>query len=181
MIEPEEGRKYDNIKAVQKSRFGCFASFRARKKNALGACIEAHNAQPCAMSSTKPLIIVANAFERERKLALQTPARIMWTRGELNDLLGCYGRHVAAGTWRDYAIDDGPEHASFSVFRHSSEASGGYFPSTIHRVINPTGKASDKSRISLPLFLHPRPDVVLSERYTADEYLNERLRELGVK
>ena len=73
------------------------------------------------MSSSKPLIIVANAFERERKLALQTPARIMWTRGELNDLLGCYGRHVAAGTWRDYAIDDGPEHASFSVFRHSSE------------------------------------------------------------
>ena len=121
MIEPEEGRKYDNIKAVQKSRLGCFASFRARQKNALGACIEAHNAQPCAMSSSKPLIIVANAFERERKLARQTPARIMWTRGELNDLLGCYGRHVAAGTWRDYAIDDGPEHASFSVFRHSSE------------------------------------------------------------
>ncbi|WP_343822439.1 2OG-Fe(II) oxygenase family protein [Psychrosphaera haliotis] len=61
------------------------------------------------------------------------------------------------------------------------EASGGYFPSTIHRVINPEGADRSKSRISLPLFLHPRPDVVLSDRYTAGEYLDERLRELGVK
>jgi isopenicillin N synthase-like dioxygenase len=61
------------------------------------------------------------------------------------------------------------------------EASGGYFPSTIHRVVNPEGEDMTKSRISLPLFLHPRPDVVLSERYTAGSYLDERLRELGVK
>lgn len=60
------------------------------------------------------------------------------------------------------------------------EASGGYFPSTTHRVINPAGADMSKSRISLPLFLHPRPDVVLSERHTADSYLKERLRELGV-
>ena len=79
------------------------------------------NAQPLDMSPSKPLIVVANAFERERTLARQAPARIMWTRAELTDLLGCYGRHVAAGIWRDYAIDDGTEHASFSVFRHSSE------------------------------------------------------------
>lgn len=60
------------------------------------------------------------------------------------------------------------------------EASGQYFPSTTHRVINPAGADMSKSRISLPLFLHPRPDVVLSERHTADSYLKERLRELGV-
>jgi isopenicillin N synthase-like dioxygenase len=60
------------------------------------------------------------------------------------------------------------------------EASAGYFPSTSHRVINPAGSDMSKSRISLPLFLHPRPDVVLSERHTADSYLKERLRELGV-
>ncbi|WJG08812.1 2OG-Fe(II) oxygenase family protein [Aliiglaciecola sp. LCG003] len=60
------------------------------------------------------------------------------------------------------------------------EASGGYFPSTTHRVVNPDGADMSKSRISLPLFLHPRPDVVLSERHTADSYLKERLRELGV-
>jgi len=34
--------------------------------------------------------------------------------------------------------------------------------------------------MSLPLFVHPRPDVVLSERHTAASYLNERLSELGV-
>ncbi len=59
------------------------------------------------------------------------------------------------------------------------EASQGYFPSTTHRVINPEGSDKSKSRISLPLFLHPRKDVVLSDRYTAWEYLQERLRELG--
>lgn len=60
------------------------------------------------------------------------------------------------------------------------EASGHYFPSTTHRVVNPEGTDTSKSRISLPLFLHPRPDVVLSDKYTAKQYLNERLRELGV-
>lgn len=60
------------------------------------------------------------------------------------------------------------------------EATDRYYPSTTHRVINPEGARKDKSRISLPLFLHPRPDVRLSERYTADEYLKQRLRELGV-
>lgn len=60
------------------------------------------------------------------------------------------------------------------------EASDGYFPSTTHRVINPEGADKAKSRISLPLFLHPKPDVVLSEKYTAHSYLMERLRELGL-
>lgn len=61
------------------------------------------------------------------------------------------------------------------------EASGGYFPSTTHRVVNPSGKSSSKSRISLPLFLHPCSDVKLSEKHTQASYLFERLRELGVK
>lgn len=59
-----------------------------------------------------------------------------------------------------------------------AEASSQHYPSTVHRVLNPQGDAARKSRISLPLFLHPRPDVVLSHRYTADSYLKERLREL---
>lgn len=60
------------------------------------------------------------------------------------------------------------------------EASGHYYPSTSHRVINPEGQDQSRSRISLPLFLHPKPEVVLSDKYTADSYLKERLRELGV-
>jgi isopenicillin N synthase-like dioxygenase len=60
------------------------------------------------------------------------------------------------------------------------EASAGYFPSTTHRVINPLGADQTMSRISLPLFLHPNPEVVLSARHTAKSYLKERLKELGV-
>ena len=60
------------------------------------------------------------------------------------------------------------------------EASSGYFPSTIHRVINPK-KTQNLSRYSIPLFLHPRPEVILSDRYTADSYLLERLKEIGLK
>ena len=52
---------------------------------------------------------------------------------------------------------------------------------TSHRVLNPTGVAARKSRISLPLFLHPRRDIVLSERYTVGSYFAERMRELSRK
>jgi isopenicillin N synthase-like dioxygenase len=61
------------------------------------------------------------------------------------------------------------------------EASGKYYPSTVHRVLNPTGESAKKSRISLPLFLHPRREVVLSERYTVETYFNERMEELRGK
>jgi isopenicillin N synthase-like dioxygenase len=60
------------------------------------------------------------------------------------------------------------------------EATGGYFPSTIHRVVNPEGSAARGRRLSLPLFLHPRPDVILSARHSAGSYLQQRLEELGV-
>ncbi|NVK00474.1 MAG: isopenicillin N synthase family oxygenase [Oceanospirillaceae bacterium] len=59
------------------------------------------------------------------------------------------------------------------------EASGGYFPSTTHRVVNPDS-AANVSRYSIPMFVHPRPDARLSERYTAGEYLQQRLREIGL-
>ena len=59
------------------------------------------------------------------------------------------------------------------------EASGHYYPSTVHRVLNPTGAAARKPRVSLPLFLHPRREIVLSERYTVGSYFEERMRELS--
>lgn len=61
------------------------------------------------------------------------------------------------------------------------EATGGYYKSTTHRVANPVGESARRSRVSLPVFLQPRAEVVLSSRYTAGSYLDERLRELGVK
>lgn len=82
------------------------------------------------------------------------------------------------GSWIDVPCDFG--NLIVNIGDMLQEASGGYFPSTTHQVINPEGQDQSKSRISLPLFLHPKPEVVLSERYTADSYLNERLAELGV-
>lgn len=61
------------------------------------------------------------------------------------------------------------------------EASGGYFKSTTHRVVNPTGHGATISRYSMPMFIHPHSTVRLSDKYTAGEYLDERLRELGLK
>ncbi|XHS78203.1 isopenicillin N synthase family dioxygenase [Burkholderiaceae bacterium UC74_6] len=83
------------------------------------------------------------------------------------------------GNWYDVPCDFGT--LTINIGDMLQEASQGYYPSTQHRVMNPTGEGAKRSRVSLPLFLHPRPDVILSDRYTADAYLQERLRELGVK
>src|SRR5437763_14054556 len=50
-----------------------------------------------------------------------TPPRVTFDRRELNRILGLYGRKVAAGEWRDYAIDFLRDRAVFSVFRRTSE------------------------------------------------------------
>jgi hypothetical protein len=48
--------------------------------------------------------------------------RVFFERRELTRLLSLYGRMVAAGEWRDYAIDGLSESAVFSVYRRASEA-----------------------------------------------------------
>jgi hypothetical protein len=48
-------------------------------------------------------------------------ARVFFERRELERLLRLYGRMVAAGEWRDYAIDGLADSAVFSVFRRASE------------------------------------------------------------
>jgi Protein of unknown function (DUF2794) len=47
--------------------------------------------------------------------------RVTFDRRELTRLFGLYGRQVAAGEWRDYAIDFLKDRAVFSVFRRASE------------------------------------------------------------
>ena len=71
-----------------------------------------------------------------------------------------------------------------------------YLPSTTHRVRNPDGQRATFSRYSMPFFLHLRSDFAFEtlpqcitaenpDRYphsiTADDYLQERLREIGLK
>jgi len=67
--------------------------------------------------------------------------------------------------------------------------------STTHRVINPPRELWGTSRYSIPFFLHPQSNMSLAclsscvsssspklyEDYTAGQYLDERLREIGLK
>jgi len=54
---------------------------------------------------------------------VRTPpsSQVTFSRRELNRILDLYGRKVAAGEWRDYAIDFMKDRAVFSVFRRASE------------------------------------------------------------
>jgi hypothetical protein len=54
--------------------------------------------------------------------SVSEPARqIAFNRQELTAILAVYGRKVATGEWRDYAIDLNRDKAVFSIFRRSSE------------------------------------------------------------
>jgi isopenicillin N synthase-like dioxygenase len=82
------------------------------------------------------------------------------------------------GNWIDVPLDPGA--LAINVGDMLEMATGGYYASTIHRVVNPMGNEARKSRFSLPLFLHPRADVRLSGRHTAGSFLRERLGEIGL-
>jgi len=49
------------------------------------------------------------------------PEQVTFHKTELREIVGLYGRMVAAGEWRDYAISFLSEVAVFSVFRRASE------------------------------------------------------------
>ncbi len=49
------------------------------------------------------------------------PSQIVFDRAELTRILDLYGRMVAAGHWRDYALDMGRDAAMFSAFRRATE------------------------------------------------------------
>ena len=83
-----------------------------------------------------------------------------------------------AGNW--HAVPCDPGMIAINCGDMLEMASGGYFPSTIHRVVNPE-KTESGARFSMPMFLHPRPEVVLKPGTTADDFLQERLREIGLK
>ncbi|HUI15352.1 MAG TPA: DUF2794 domain-containing protein [Xanthobacteraceae bacterium] len=52
---------------------------------------------------------------------LAPASEVTFSRRELDRILRLYGRKVAAGEWRDYAIDFMKDRAVFSVFRRASE------------------------------------------------------------
>jgi isopenicillin N synthase-like dioxygenase len=84
----------------------------------------------------------------------------------------------AAGNWHDIACDAGM--ITINNGDMLAMASDNFYPSTTHRVMNPDAKQNE-SRYSMPMFLHPRSDVDLKPGITADNYLQQRLREIGLK
>jgi isopenicillin N synthase-like dioxygenase len=82
------------------------------------------------------------------------------------------------GNWHDVACN--PDTIIVNAGDMLQMCTQGYYRSTTHRVINPVGEAAKQSRLSMPLFLHPHPQVRLSATHTQKSYLQERLRELGL-
>jgi isopenicillin N synthase-like dioxygenase len=83
-----------------------------------------------------------------------------------------------AGRWHEVPCDPG------SIVVNNGDmlqmATRGLYRSTTHRVVNPHGPGAKLPRYSMPLFLHPRSEVRLSEKHTAGSYLKERLEEIGL-
>lgn len=63
------------------------------------------------------------------------PELVRFDRRELSLILRVYGRQVATGEWRDYAIDFGRERAVFAILRRAGEA-------PLYRIEKDPGRAS---------------------------------------
>ena len=76
------------------------------------------------MSETEPIVLplaLKAGGDASLSEALSRRGGIAFDRRELSQILDIYGRKVASGEWRDYAIDTLREKAVFSVFRRASE------------------------------------------------------------
>lgn len=100
---------------------------------------------------------------------------------------------LSQGSWMP--IIPGDNEIVINVGDMLQRLTNNYLKSTTHRVVNPPREAWHLPRLSIPFFLHPRSEVDLScleqcisesaplayPPITAGEYLNERLREIGLK
>ncbi|MBA6156987.1 isopenicillin N synthase family oxygenase [Tenacibaculum sp. S7007] len=112
-------------------------------------------------------------------------------------LMGAQGKGLQVqdhdGVWHDAIAE--PDELMINVGDMLSRHSNNKLKSTIHRVTNPPKEMWGTSRYSIPFFMHPVSDMKLDvldkcidennpkqfEDITAGEFLNERLRELGLK
>ena len=100
---------------------------------------------------------------------------------------------TASGEWQEIVPEN--DEIVINVGDMLQRLTNNYLKSTTHRVVNPPRAEWDKPRLSIPFFLHPRPEMelnVLESTVTADRpqaydaitaggYLDERLREIGLK
>ena len=112
-------------------------------------------------------------------------------------LMGAQGRGLQVqnhnGEWIDAIAE--PDELMINVGDMLSRHTNNKLKSTIHRVINPPRELWGTSRYSIPFFMHPISEMKLNvlesciddanpkqfEDITAGEFLDERLRELGLK
>ena len=77
------------------------------------------------LSDSDPIILRPPSAGNITRITSSTSTRskrpVCFDRHELNIILNVYGRRVAAGEWRDYALDMEKDRAVFSIFRRSSE------------------------------------------------------------
>lgn len=111
-------------------------------------------------------------------------------------LMGAHGKGLQVqnheGEWIDAIAE--PDELMINVGDMLSRHSNNKLKSTIHRVVNPPKELWGTSRYSIPFFMHPVSEMKLDvlencvdennpkqfEDITAGEFLNERLRELGL-
>jgi isopenicillin N synthase-like dioxygenase len=111
-------------------------------------------------------------------------------------LMGAQGKGLQVqdheGVWHDAIAQ--PDELMINVGDMLSRHSNNKLKSTIHRVVNPPRELWGTSRYSIPFFMHPISDMKLNvlescindenpkqfDDITAGEFLNERLRELGL-
>ena len=112
-------------------------------------------------------------------------------------LMGAQGRGLQvqnnAGEWIDAIAE--PDELMINVGDMLSRHTNNKLKSTIHRVINPPKELWGTSRYSIPFFMHPISEMKLDvldscvddknpkqfDDITAGQFLDERLRELGLK
>ena len=92
------------------------------------------------------------------------------------------------GEWRDIAAPPGT--LVCNIGDMLARLTGGRLPSTSHRVVNPSPERARHARYSTPFFLHFRPDYLIEALpdspqpveppITADAFLRQRLREIGL-
>ena len=68
------------------------------------------------MGDVEPIAFPGGRGSRSLK-----PPLVTFDRRELDRILDLYGRKVAAGEWRDYAISFFKDRAIFSIFRRTAE------------------------------------------------------------
>lgn len=78
------------------------------------------------------------------------------------------------GTWYDVPHEENSIVVNIGDMLQLS--SRGKYRSTTHRVVNPSDSRSD--RISMPMFVHPHADTLLSDGFTAGEFLAQRIAEI---